>query len=254
MESSAEKRKYGEGSIYTMKDGRKAASVSLGFDKTGKRIRHTETAKTEKEAKLKMENWLLRNGYLKQEYEDISITSSVEDFVKAFEMRELMNSGIASRTFENYRNTLKPFFSYFSNESIGEIQTEQINQFLSFLSNRTDAKGKYIYKQITLNKIRYIVNRLFDWGVKKGYIQINPMKNADFKNMKSKIRTKSVSSFKKEDITTILNVCKADPVIYHVINFMFATGVRTQEALGLRWMDIDFKMCEVNIRKAITQD
>ena len=51
---STKTRSDGEGSIYQRKDGKWVASISLGKDHTGKRMRRTRITKTKKQASIKL--------------------------------------------------------------------------------------------------------------------------------------------------------------------------------------------------------
>ena len=87
------RRPNGEGSVYQMKDGRFGTAVSLGKDERGKRLRHVETGKTEQEALDKMHLWLSKNGYLGEEKEEeakLNGQNKVEEFVKEYKMKELI--------------------------------------------------------------------------------------------------------------------------------------------------------------------
>ena len=42
--------------------------------------------------------------------------------------------------------------------------------------------------------------------------------------------------------------------VYPVVALMSATGMRTQEALGLQWGDIDFENAAIHIQRAVTEE
>ena len=43
-------------------------------------------------------------------------------------------------------------------------------------------------------------------------------------------------------------------IVYPVIALMSVTGMRTQEALGLQWSDIDFENATIHIQRAVTEE
>lgn len=246
------RRANGEGSVYQIKDGRYGAAISLGKDATGKRIRHVETGKTEEEAIQKMQLWLSQNGYIGQQTVVINGQTSVEDFVEDFKVRGLLGSGISDRTFENYSYILKYFQEHFKGQRIGVIDTDEINRFFNRMVNFME-NGTYKYSQVTLDRTVYVTDRMFSRAVRKGYLSSNPLDTDEFKNPRSKKKTEQITALSNEDIQILKEALEQNKCVYPVIALMSVTGMRTQEALGLQWGDIDFENATIHIQRAITE-
>lgn len=242
----------GEGSVYQIKDGRFGAAVSLGKDENGKRKRHVETGKTEEEAIQKMQLWLYKNGELKEEKIVINGQTSVEEFVEDFKLRNLIN-GVSDRTYENYSYCLQHFQNHFKTMRIGMIDTEEMNRFFASMINCKE-NSQYKYSQVTLDRTAYIVDRMFKRAVKKGYLSSNPMDDEDFKKPVSKKKTEQPKALSDEELQTVKKALEGNPVVYPVIALMAITGMRTQEALGLQWGDVDFENSIIHIQRAITKE
>ena len=73
------------------------------------------------------------------------------------------------------------------------------------------------------------------------------------KNLSSKKTTPDVESLTPEEICILKNALMKNKIVYPVIALMSVTGMRTQEALGLQWQDIDFDNATINIRRAVTE-
>lgn len=246
------RRSNGEGSVYRMKDGRYGAAYSLGKDEGGKRLRHVETGKTEQEALDKMHLWLSKNGYLEEEKVVINGQTTVEEFVEEFKKYGLKDSGISDVTYDNYCNMLRPFASAFTGRRIGEIDTDEINKFFARMSNEI-INGHYQYGQTSLNRTAYLVGRMFKRAVRKKYLLHNPMDNGEFKKPKAKKVSKEITALATDELSEIMSALKQHDTIYPVVNVMIHTGMRTQEALALKWGDIDFESACISISRALTK-
>lgn len=252
MAKSKKRQANGEGSVYQMQDGRFGAAVSLGKDANGNRIRHVVTGKTEQEVKDKMNLWLAKNGHIGQETIVLNGQSSVEEFVEDFKLRNLLG-GTSDRTFENYSYVLKHFENHFKDKRIGMIDTEELNRFFVSMVNYKE-NGQYKYSQVTLDRTTYIVRRMFKRAVKKGYLSSNPMDDEDFKKPVSKKKTERPKALSDEELSTLKRALEGNQVVYPVIALMAITGMRTQEALGLQWGDVDFENHIIHIQRALTKE
>ncbi|MBD2515177.1 site-specific integrase [Nostoc sp. FACHB-973] len=89
------------------------------------------------------------------------------------------------------------------------------------------------------------------WGVSKGYLDTNPYEN--IKN--PKYTPKEVKPFTQEEIKLILE--GFDKLALHYspfVRFLMATGVRTSEAIGLLWGNVDFHRSEIVIKESLPKD
>lgn len=247
------KRKNGEGSVYQMKDGRYGAAISLGKDANGKRLRHVETGKTEQEVIDKMTLWLSQNGYTGQDKVVLNGQSTVEEFVEDFTAKDLRSCNINDVTLENYLYAIRHFEDFFKGKKIGMVDVDEVNRFFVWMINFKKDDGTYKYSQATLDRTAYIVNRMFKRAVRKGYLSANPMADDDFKRPSSKKKMQEITSLSPEEISTLKNALASNEVVYPVIALMSVTGMRTQEALGLQWGDIDFENAIIHIQRAITE-
>ncbi|RMC97800.1 site-specific integrase [Clostridium autoethanogenum] len=250
------RRKKGEGTIYKMKDGRYGAAVSFGKTIDGKRDRKIITGKTEEIVTEKMKAFLKKVGAVENRKDDSIINDKtlVEDFVREFKLRSLLRSKIASRTYENYEFALSYFEEYFNGRSIGSVDTLNIDEFFEKMEDARSDTGEYTYSQVTLNRIKYIVERMFKRACNKGYISNNPFNDEDFNNPKSKKEKQKIVSLSKNEIKSIYKALQNNKLVFPVIQLMFGTGMRTQEALGLKWKYVDLDNGIIKVRKAITLD
>lgn len=245
------RRQNGEGSVYKINDGRYGAAISLGKDANGKRLRHVETGKTEQEVIDKMRLWLAKNGKLEKEEIVINGQTTVEEFVKDFKINALQPSRISDVTFENYSYALKHFQEYFKGKKIGMIDVDEINHFFSWMIDSRKKDGTYKYSQATIDLTAYLTNRMFKRAVKRKYLSVNPMDDEDLIELISNKKTQDITALTQTERSILKDALGTNKVVYPVIALMSITGMRTQEALGLQWGDIDFENATINIHQAI---
>ncbi|MBK5240233.1 site-specific integrase [Clostridium sp.] len=116
----------------------------------------------------------------------------------------------------------------------------------------TKIDGEFKYSQVTLDRVKYIVELMFKRGYRKKYIAVNVFDDEDLSNPKSKQDKKEILALTKEELIVILNVLKTNLLVYPIIQLMLNTAMRTQEALGLKWQNVDLDNGIIQIRKAIT--
>lgn len=248
------RRQNGEGSVYKINDGRYGAAISLGKDANGKRLRHVETGKTEQEVIDKMRLWLAKNGKLEKEEIVINGQTPVEEFVNDFKINALQPSRISDVTFENYSYALKHFQEYFKGKKIGMIDVDEINRFFSWMIDSRKEDGTYKYSKATLDLTVYLINRMFKRAVKRRYLLVNPMEDKELIEISSNKKTQEITALTQAERSILKDALVTNKVVYPVIALMSVTGMRTQEALGLQWGDIDFENATINIHQAITEE
>lgn len=103
----------------------------------------------------------------------------------------------------------------------------------------------------TYNKRLSYVKSCFLWAVKEGKVKENPFE----KTKPRKAITQPIKPFTTEEITTILRGFEElAPSYQPLIKFLFLTGTRLAEAIGLRWEHVDFDRNEIVIRESYPKD
>ncbi len=89
------------------------------------------------------------------------------------------------------------------------------------------------------------------WAVKEGLLENNP-----FENIKTrKADPKEVKPFSAKEIQAIVAGFEAiAPHYVPFVRFLFISGVRISEAIGLKWSHIDFDRNEFTIRESMPKD
>ena len=212
----------------------------LGIDPaTGKEKRTTRRGfKTIKEAKTAERDLLLdveENGF-----------SSNEDF------QNPTFAEVAELWFDSYKNTVKPttyqnvkkkldvmIDLYFTDMKIQQISVAYCQKVAIQLSNRYILYANYYS----------VISRIFKYATSIDIIKSNPLDKI-IKPKNRPLKDKE-NYYTKQELTEFLKVCKVDckPVDYTFYHLLAFTGLRTGEAIGLIWSDVDFENKRLDISR-----
>ena len=212
----------------------------LGIDPaTGKEKRTTRRGfKTIKEAKAAERDLLLdveENGF-----------SNNEDF------QNPTFAEVAELWLDSYKNTVKPttyqhvkdmldvmIDLYFTDMKIQRISVAYCQKVAIKLSNR----------YILYTNYYSVINRIFKYATSIDIIKSNPLDKI-IKPKNRPLKAKE-NHYTKQELTEFLKVCKEDckQVEYTFFHLLAFSGLRTGEAIGLMWSDVDFENKRLNISR-----
>lgn len=238
------RRANGSGSIYQQKNGLWTGKIWLTDPKTGEKTRkgvygHSKAEVSDKLVKLSGSMAPLNGTFAHKTFGDM-----FEEWLLVFK-----KNSVTPRTFEGnmrcYNLHIKP---YVSNMDITEVNAPVVQQVI----NEVFIKGRGIN---TARKTKFLFNQFFEYAIDCGLIENNPA-------LRIKIKTRDTHQFNKE------NMYKAIPEDIRMkfitalnqheflkpfcMTMMFA-GLRTGEALALRWENIDFENKTIMVKNSITQ-
>lgn len=96
-----------------------------------------------------------------------------------------------------------------------------------------------------------LLRSCFRWGLDQGLVDANPYTAIKPK----KATTARIKPFSQEEITKILQgFDQIAPSYSAFVRYLFLSGCRISEAIGLRWQDIDFERNEVTIAESLSKD
>lgn len=237
-------------------------NVYLGVDiLTGKQVRTTATGRTRKMCEMKAKQAIdtfINNG---------RTTARKKVTFKTF-------SALTDSWFNHYKLTVKThsirvmnnFLKVYILPSLGQYQPDKISSILvqeiinewannantSKIINGKRENGKCKDYKILLN----IINRIFDYAIRLGELDVNPAKQVIAPKLK--VRTvKRIKYFDNNEIKCFLLYLdnleqsidnQIHSTLYH---FLLATGLRIGEALALNWSDFDFHQQSVRVSKTL---
>jgi integrase len=167
--------------------------------------------------------------------------------------------------------TLIPFFGSRDLREIREADLlEFIRQKLEAPRERSrsgDAEARAGYSPSTILYSLSILRRVLNLAIRDGLIDRNPANRLGEimrrVNRRTAPEVRHADSWTPAEVATLLACAREDdakegraasPLRFHTaLLFLFSTGARRGEALGLKWEDVDFDAHRVHIRRAIVQ-
>lgn len=151
---------------------------------------------------------------------------SVVDLFRQFTEEKAKN--VYHRTLEKYYATSNYLAEYFKDKPVGYIGPSTVEGFVEWLSERNG--GRVLKERLGLLKA------CWDWAIKKHIVEANPWKDIA---SRVKVSPKQMPKpFSREEIGAIIQAFKTDRYYKYYadyVEFLFGTGCRTSEAIGLRW-------------------
>ncbi|NHC36322.1 tyrosine-type recombinase/integrase [Scytonema millei] len=160
------------------------------------------------------------------------------------------------RSLDRYKTTLKYLHQFYYREgekrkliaeqnAIAILQThaEQFNAWLQSKNAERARKERLI-----------LLSACWSWGMTKGFVEINPWR--DLQRQVESAPKQSLKPFTQEEVKAILAAFKTHPQYRHYadfVEFLFLTGMRTTEAIALRWMHITSDMSSMWIGESISR-
>jgi len=104
----------------------------------------------------------------------------------------------------------------------------------------------------TWNLRKSYLTSCYKWGVNEGYLELpNPFEKLKSSNKKSEYE---VNPFTKEEVIKILHYIKEYHYHYFpFMSFLFTTGCRTGEAIGLKWKYVNFENHTIIIAESLSK-
>lgn len=226
----AKRRANGEGSIRRKRNGRWEVQIMDGYKPDGRRNMRSFSGKTQKEAKEKRDEYLRKRaaGLLTgreirfDEWADIWFRNHADN--------------VKPTTQEGYSYTLRVLKTHFGRRALAQIKTMDIEQFLKKL--RRDGKSDSYLAQC-----RGMFYQIFNKAVANDLLIKNPVAYAD------KMRKES---FAAEEVRLLMENLPEDKIGWS-IRLMLATGMRTQEILGLEPRHIAEDGSTITIEQAVVR-
>lgn len=230
----SKKRSNGEGTFLRRDNGNWTVQVMVGYKSDGSREIKSFTGKTQKEARQKRDDYLQKRESGMLLGEDMTFN---EWSLKWFDNHK---DNITPTTQENYRYTLRILQGYFGNRKVSDIKTYDIEQFLRKIrrEGRSDS---------SVAQCRGMLFQIFKKAAANDLIHKNPVEFAD-KMRKGPPKRKD--AFTTEEVRILFEKLPDDAMGWS-IRLMLATGMRTQELLGLEPRHIAKDGSWINIEQAV---
>ena len=210
-------------------------------DSNGKR--HAIYAKTLTELRIQ-ERQIKRD---KKELNEYVTTGASVNFV--FDRYISLKTNLKQNTRSNYIYIYNKFIrDGFGRRNINEIRFSDVKQFyVSLLSAGLQVN--------TLDNIHTVLHPTFQLAVRDNVIRSNPSDGVMAELKKNDGKNKGIRhALTLEQQRAFLNYTANSPVYCHwlpLFTFLFGTGCRIGETVGMRWDDVDFEKKEVSVNHSL---
>lgn len=217
---------------YYVDGRRKQKSVSTGLPVKGNKrhaLEFLENLKRTYETKESMEN---------MDGSRLLMTDYMDEWLK------IVKPLVERATYKSYDNMvsarIRPHF-----EKLNLLLTEVEPKHIKMLYDEILEQG---YTTNTVIHYHAVLHQALAYAVKNDYILSNP---AD--RVKRPKKNKHISSFyTKEEILTLLDIAKDDPIYIPIVLSAYY-GFRRSETLGMRWSAIDFENKTITVNHKVTE-
>lgn len=226
--------------IKLQKDGTYGFRVSLGFDKfTGKRIQKRKSGfRTKREAKAAYNQLLAQGSSVTTTNSNITFEEFVETMFKPW-----YKARVKPQTYENRLKMLKRRFEYFQRMYMQEITAIDVQ--------RWQVKLMAEHKPAYARSVHIILTVIFDRAINLDLINKNPARMVGM----SRPPQKQIEFWTQEEFQQVMDCTSKNQYSEHLeeitLLFLFMTGLRSGEARGLKWEDINFAESTVSVNKTL---
>ena len=230
-------------------------TVALGMDANGKQIRKTRTWSPPEKMTKKKADKLAKEAYIEFKNQCRGISSLnehmrfkdlAEEYFKVYAPNKLK-----PRTAYDYEKLVNfRLLDYFGNKKLRDITPGMLSEY--FCSMTIEKKGEVLpMAPATVRKTYTTMQSIFTFAVSQQYIKETPCKGVVLPG-KDVTRDEKRKSLTEEELPEFIALFKDYSTLNVIVKTLLFTGMRSGEALGLQWEDIDFERRLIRIRHNLT--
>jgi integrase len=145
---------------------------------------------------------------------------------------------------------------FFGEKDLREIRESDLLEYIAL--KRTPNERGRVQAPATIKNALTIVRTVLNHAVHEGLVDRNPA-NGIGKLIRRVARSEDlearvVDAWTRNEVEKLLGLAREhEPGFEPLLRFLFSTGARRGEALGLQWEDVDFDRSRITIRRALTK-
>lgn len=233
------------------------ANIYLGIDaNTGKSVRTSITAKTQKALKLKSSKAIA-------DFQSNGCTRLAKVTCKTFgELISLWWNNHKLSLKNNTILTTENFINYYILPALGSYSVNKIttsliqSQINTWANNANSSKPHTDGSTKSYSVLLNIITRTFQYGISIGVVSVNPARDVILPRIKRQ-ENKKIKYFDNDQLKIWCNFLdhvpntEQDNLLATLCKLLLSTGMRANEALALNWDDIDFDNKVISVNKTL---
>lgn len=231
-------------------------TVAMGIDVNGKQIRKTTTwtppeglteKKADKLAKEEYINFKNRCKGLSAFNENMRFKELVEEYFAVYAPNKLKPI-----TAYNYEKMIDyHFMGYFGNKKLKDITPGVLTDFFCKLKITDKAGNTAPMAPATVKRIYNIMQSLFHFAVSQNYLKETPCRGVILPT-KDSTKDEKRKSLTETELPKFLELFEGYTVLNTIVKVLIYTGMRSGEALGLQWSDVDFEKRLITVNHTLS--
>ena len=173
----------------------------------------------------------------------ISVSMLFSDFM--LEWLEIIKPSVEETTYAGYKTVIEArIVPYFQGQKVtlGSLTALDIECFYRYCSNTLNLKGS------TIQHYHANIHKALKYAVRHDLIPSNPMDKVE----RPKKMKYAAAFYSMAELNALFQAAKGDPMEFPILMTSFY-GLRREEILGLRWIDIDFESNSFSIIHTVTE-
>jgi integrase len=165
---------------------------------------------------------------------------TLDQFLARFEA-DWASVHVSAQTFERYRCALKPVRRALGDRPLQKLQAADLAQLYATMVRAGRAPS-------TIRLLHAIVHRAMETARAWGLLKDNPADHAK----PPKVSHKETGMLQPDQAAALLDRLRGKP-LYLIASLLLGTGLRRNEALGLRWGNIDLEAGRLTVEQSLEQ-
>ena len=235
--------RYGDGSVFQLKNGKWAAQVTLGYRPNGRRLRRTKTCLSKADATKQLQR-LREDAKTKTAGKSDLMTFGV---FANYCLENHATQTCRASTISGYRDLLERYVhGYLWHMRLRDIDPDHIIKMMQQLE-------KHGLNNTSIKRVRGVVGKILQMGVEQRLIGFNavkltPVPKKDSFNQKTQV----MEPLTLQEAQQLIRETRNHPLGL-IIEISITMGLRRGETLGLKWSDINFDTRVVKIQRSLKE-
>ncbi|GHV16761.1 site-specific integrase [Clostridia bacterium] len=151
---------------------------------------------------------------------------------------------LASVTVEKMRTLAKKHIHpVFENLDVNKVDEMLLQRLIN-------EKSKQNYSMDFIKHLKQFLNQFFEYAERKNLIVKNPMRNVIIRNNGNNYCENESKALTEETRKKIFALLQDEPLLKPIILTLTLTGIRPQELIALKWVNVDFENGTISIKGA----